>query len=33
MQGDVFISHSKEDRTVTNAALAILEGRGNRGWI
>ena len=33
MQGDVFISHSKEDRTVANAAVAMLEGRGIRCWI
>jgi hypothetical protein len=28
MRGHVFISHSKEDRTVANAAVAMLEGRG-----
>ncbi len=33
MQGDVFISHSKEDRTVANAAVARLEARGIRCWI
>jgi hypothetical protein len=33
MTGDVFISHSKDDRTVANAAVARLEGRGIRCWI
>ena len=33
MQGDVFLSHSKDDRTVANAAVAMLEGRGIRCWI
>ncbi len=33
MTADVFISHSKDDRTVANAAVARLEGRGIRCWI
>lgn len=33
MKADVFISHSKSDRTIANAAVAKLEGHGIRCWI